>query len=231
MVVGLDDADGERGERQSQGGAGGEGERAAVQADAIRLGGPGLGAQLDHRLVVDHQWSHRQRVGGDGRDHPVGGRRLDDGSAHREVVTGATRGGGNDQPVSHIGGQGMLVDMGVDGDHRGGVVLEYGHFVEGVGPGVDGSTGNLDGEERAALDAATVVDHLFYHVESFLHRHGGEIAEMAGVDSEDGYPFVGHPTGGAQEGAVAPDAQGQRCREIVAVNHIIDNRRLAERAA
>lgn len=107
-------------------------------------------------------------------------------------------------------GQGDVVQTGVDAYHVGGVVAQYGYFVEGVGPGgdvVEFAAYDAYFKQCAAFDGEASLEQVSYGVGGVGEVFFGQEAEVACVEAAYRYLLFGHTLRGAQQGAVAADAQ------------------------
>ena len=101
---------------------------------SLTLSDTGLPSALTRKLsarVFDNERAHRERMGGYGREHPSGQLGVEHGAADREVVGGASGGGGYYQAVAHIVERRAVVDAGCHAEHRRVVAARDGQLVEG----------------------------------------------------------------------------------------------------
>ena len=126
----------------------------------------------DFSGVGENNGAHIERVGGDGSEADGFALRDNDGAANGEGVGGGACGSGNEQSVGLIGGEIFAVDGGVDGNHRGNVMLEDGNFVECVGSVAELYVGGSEGKHRVALDCIAVSEDVVDGLSDVVGRVG-----------------------------------------------------------
>lgn len=91
-----------------------------------------LHTEGDFAVVAQYHRSHVEAVGSHRSETDGVTLRHDDGAAHTQRVSRAARRRADDESVCLIGGQVLVVDVRVDGNHRRDVMLQDGNLVQCV---------------------------------------------------------------------------------------------------
>lgn len=138
---------------------------------------------------------------GDGADFGA-----DDGAAGGEVVSGRTGGGGEDEAVAMILGDGVAIGGHLQADEADAV----GFFEHDVVEPVNGFATARGASEHGALgDFVVPLDEFGQVAAGFFLGEGGEKSEFAEVDAEHGGAGFERRFEYAEEGAVATDGAAE----------------------
>ena len=171
-------------------------------------------------VVTNHDGAHIEAVRSHGCKGDGAAVGHHDGASHAEGVGGGACRGGHDKAVGLVGGERGAVDGRVYGYHGGTVVLQHGYLVEGIGSVLQLRVVALQMQQAALLH---LVVSAIYLVEGALYLVGrdvGQEPQSAGIDAQYGYVLAPHAAGGAEKGAVAPEADYHIGREVIAVEQL-----------
>ena len=215
LVVEADEADVEGFAREEDLGAAGEVLAAGVGAEVEELL-LGMGDEAELGAVGDDDGSEGEVVGADGRDDEAAAIGCEDGAAAAEGVGGGAGGGGDDEAVAGVGGHEVAIDVEVGAQEGAVVEAVEADLVEGEGgellaDGLVVGTGG-DVEEGAGLEGVAAGEEVGDEGVHIVAAGGGEEAEMAEVDADDGDLATSDEVDGAEEGAVATDGEKEVAR-------------------
>ena len=171
-------------------------------------------------VVADDDGADVEAVGCHGGEGDGPAVRCDDGASHAERVGRRAGGGGHDESVGLIGGQGHAVDGGPDGDHGGTVPLQYGDFIQCVWLVRQARLVTFQLQYATFLNAVAAFVQL---VEGVLHFFGRDVcqeSQAACIDAQDGDAFTAYAAGCFQEGAVAAQADDHIGLEMAVVEQL-----------
>ena len=177
----------------------------AIDAEVERLIVPG-GGEDDVGAVGDDDGAVGEDVGRDGGDDEDAAFGEENGATGGEGIGGGPGGGGDDETVGVIFGEGLGVDLDGDFDEFGTAAPADDDVVEGAFGEDDAAFAfDGDGQERALAEDVGFFDEALDGAVVAACTHAGEETEGAKINAEDGFELPGHFAQGAEDGAVAAE--------------------------
>ncbi len=165
---------------------------------------------VNDAVVGDDDGAVGEHVRANGRDAETVDGREDDGAAGGKRIGSGTGGSGDDETVGLVGGDEVVVDVCVEIDHAGEFGFGDDDVIEG-GIGADrfAVAPEFAIDHAAAADAMFAGDGAFQFGVEFFFANGGEEAEVAEVNGEDGDIVTGDSAGGGKKRAVTAENDEQ----------------------